>query len=531
MANHLEQTKLPQNLTRSWLWAGEAFRIALDLGIHRASVCEKNSPGGQLCIRTFWLAYITDCTISMTYGRPSATEEKVLDVTGPQIIPDDDECTKEWLQGLNILIALSKIAARVIKFNYCPPPPFKVSEPRHNAFLASVDSWLTDIMHPHNEPDTPPSTLPNTDIPQTLVSKRMEFQKLMFFYTNLILLHRPYVNDVVTSRTCTRPSYDICSYAAIIVTDAASGLNSDDLLYHSKSPMIAYALVMAMRVHIMNASHTSSADKFSSDQNYQRGLATLKKLPQYLNQSSLLFNAVTDLTEQYNGRLTLVNEQEDEDRANFMIPEYNNSDHDMPSPSSVDKRRGSPCLTSAAESSNTTKKFKIYNHLDSVPSRSKKPRNPSGTPKKPANPKRFLGQTVFSSKPKEASSSSPQPEPEPAQPLHQQTAVIAQQQHNNNSSNNNSSNNNSSSNNNNSNNNNINNNSNNNNTYSSSSNNIYSSNNNNTCSNSNNNNIYCNSNYGMDHRFHNKCFQCQISVGLTHRGLQWIQADYLMNLL
>lgn len=78
MANHLEQTKLPQNLTRSWLWAGEAFRIALDLGIHRASITEKDSPGGQLCIRTFWLAYITDCTISMTYGRPSATEEKVL---------------------------------------------------------------------------------------------------------------------------------------------------------------------------------------------------------------------------------------------------------------------------------------------------------------------------------------------------------------------------------------------------------------------------------------------------------------------
>ncbi|KAI9354409.1 fungal-specific transcription factor domain-containing protein [Pilaira anomala] len=78
MANHLEQTKLSQNLTRTWLWSGEAFRIALDLGIHRASISEKDSPEGQLCIRTFWLAYITDCTISMTYGRPSATEEKVL---------------------------------------------------------------------------------------------------------------------------------------------------------------------------------------------------------------------------------------------------------------------------------------------------------------------------------------------------------------------------------------------------------------------------------------------------------------------
>lgn len=78
MANHLEQTKVPANLTKSWLWAGEAFRISLDLGIHRSLISEKDDALGQLCIRTFWMAYITDCTISMTYGRPSATEEKVL---------------------------------------------------------------------------------------------------------------------------------------------------------------------------------------------------------------------------------------------------------------------------------------------------------------------------------------------------------------------------------------------------------------------------------------------------------------------
>ncbi|KAI9273933.1 fungal-specific transcription factor domain-containing protein [Helicostylum pulchrum] len=425
MANHLEQTKLPQNLTRSWLWAGEAFRIALDLGIHRASITEKDSPGGQLCIRTFWLAYITDCTISMTYGRPSATEEKVLDVTAPQTIPDDDGCTAEWLQGLNSLISLSKIAARVIKFNYCPPPPFKVSEPvkRHNAFLASVDSWLTDIMHPHNEPDTPPSTLPNTSIPQTLVSKRMNFQKQMFFYTNLILLHRPYVNDVVPSRTCTRPSYDICSYAAIIITDNACGLNDDDLIYHSKSPMVAYALVMAMRVHIMNASHTSSADKFSSEQNYQRGLATLKKLPQYLNQCSLLFNALTDLTEQYNGRLTLVREPEDEERTEVMIPDWTCSAQDIPSPPYADKRRGSTSAAAAVvgESSKTAKKFKLY-VPDSVPSRPKKPRNTAGSGKKTSKASNRHGQIVFHSKPKQEAPVS-QPQPEPAQPLPYNTDV------------------------------------------------------------------------------------------------------------
>ncbi|KAI8064296.1 fungal-specific transcription factor domain-containing protein [Gilbertella persicaria] len=78
MTNHLEQEKRHQDLTRTWLWAGDAFRMALDLGIHRAFISDEADPSGQLCIRTFWLAYIADCTISMTYGRPSATEEKVL---------------------------------------------------------------------------------------------------------------------------------------------------------------------------------------------------------------------------------------------------------------------------------------------------------------------------------------------------------------------------------------------------------------------------------------------------------------------
>lgn len=78
MTNHLEQEKKHQDLTKAWLWAGEAFRMALDLGIHRAVISTEANPTGQLCIRTFWLAYIADCTISMTYGRPSATEEKVL---------------------------------------------------------------------------------------------------------------------------------------------------------------------------------------------------------------------------------------------------------------------------------------------------------------------------------------------------------------------------------------------------------------------------------------------------------------------
>lgn len=78
LANYLELQKKPAGLTQSWLWAGEAFRMSLDLGIHRSCMLDGDRYYDQLCIRAFWLAFITDSVISMKYGRPSSSEEKLL---------------------------------------------------------------------------------------------------------------------------------------------------------------------------------------------------------------------------------------------------------------------------------------------------------------------------------------------------------------------------------------------------------------------------------------------------------------------
>lgn len=225
-------------------------------------------------------------------------------------------------------------------------------------------------MYPNSELDTPPSTPPNITIPETQVARRMNFQKQMFFYTNLILLHRPYVNDVVNTRSCTRPSYEICSYAAIIITDIASQLDTNDLVYHSKSPMIAYALVMAMRVHIMNATGNSNHDKLEPDQNYERSAATLKKLPQYRNKHSLLYNALADLENQYENRFILAKEQEDEERSKIVQPDFMISAPDTPSFVSLRKRTESPVPT---DSGALTKRFKPYLHPTTTVSQKSKP--------------------------------------------------------------------------------------------------------------------------------------------------------------
>lgn len=135
MAVHLEQSKQHIEFSRIWIWSGEAFRMILDLGLHRYNSFSKvptpvppptvasrtdssfssssssssssspltssssssssspslydptenaepttsalnNSVYEQFGIRTFWAAFVIDRTISLIYGRPFTLEEK-----------------------------------------------------------------------------------------------------------------------------------------------------------------------------------------------------------------------------------------------------------------------------------------------------------------------------------------------------------------------------------------------------------------------------------------------------------------------
>lgn len=265
--------------------------------------------------------------------------------------------------------------------------------------MASVDSWLTDIMHPHSEPDSPISSVANVILPETTVTKRMNFQKKMFLYTNLILLHRPYVNDPVVARNPSRPSYDICTFAAIIITDAAYRLEPKELIYHSKSPMIAYALVMALRIHIMNTTTSPTGDKLSSDKNYYRSISTLEKLPQCRNISSLLHDALVDLKDQYDNRFVLAQERVDEMRViqnqidqNTFIPPQ-----DPFGASSSGKRKEISC-TISSEATDDLPIRQYVPHDETVRPRKKTKTTRSQQPNTVDNKKepKFKGQHVFS---------------------------------------------------------------------------------------------------------------------------------------
>jgi hypothetical protein len=88
-------------------------------------------------------------------------------------------------------------------------------------------------------------------------------------------------------------------------------MDPQELIYHSKSPMTVYSLVMALRVHLMNAA-SANPDKSSADKSCTHGFETLRKLPQCQNNSSMLYDALIDLEEMFNNRQATSIDREDD---------------------------------------------------------------------------------------------------------------------------------------------------------------------------------------------------------------------------
>lgn len=76
MAHYLESTKQRRNTAHAWLLAGEACRMAQDLGLHRQGSGHIDPEERAFGIRTFWIAFTTDRIMSLVYGKPFVFHEE-----------------------------------------------------------------------------------------------------------------------------------------------------------------------------------------------------------------------------------------------------------------------------------------------------------------------------------------------------------------------------------------------------------------------------------------------------------------------
>ncbi|KAI7877405.1 hypothetical protein K492DRAFT_209726 [Lichtheimia hyalospora FSU 10163] len=314
IANQLEHSKLEKHLTRAWLLVGEAVRLAIDMGLHRIfrfrHHTKENDFEAQWCIRTFWSLLVTERTMSMTYGRPSILDEKDMqvsimrhriDIPLPEYIAsEDDEYTADYIKSLRYMTVMSNIAGKIIRYNYSVqtqlPGAFKT-----NATMSTVDTWLSSECQPLEE------YLANIRGSQTRKSWLNGLEALYFMH-NLIQAHRPFVNqDSGTKAPFARPSFEICFLAAIIISYVVYTIPHSELIQLSMSPPTLHVVVMALRIHLANASSHESDRRTTifSEISFDKTMARLDSLPIIANnihQASTLSRTLEYLKVRYQQR-------------------------------------------------------------------------------------------------------------------------------------------------------------------------------------------------------------------------------------
>ncbi|ORX40691.1 fungal-specific transcription factor domain-domain-containing protein [Kockovaella imperatae] len=189
----------------SWLLAGQAIRVAQDLGLHRStarmgiSLAEK-----QIRARCWWSIYGLERLVSVSLGRPLGIEDLDIDVALPLPVDDTamrrfskdtdipEEPEKSTISGFIALTKLCKIAGRVAQLLYRPSNGRSVSDPSWSASQQSTINKLDRLLKDWLENDVPskykdPSSTTSHSV--QLVSATLSNA----YFTVLLTLHRNFL--------------------------------------------------------------------------------------------------------------------------------------------------------------------------------------------------------------------------------------------------------------------------------------------------------------------------------------------------
>ncbi|ODN81564.1 hypothetical protein L202_01979 [Cryptococcus amylolentus CBS 6039] len=216
----------------SWLLAGQAIRVAQDLGLHR-STARLPMPfhEKQLRSRCWWAIYGLERMMSISLGRPLGVDDQDVDVAYPVEIddatletfgsqvtgtPQDLEREKEGatMSGFVALTKLCKIAGRVVHLLYRPLNGRSVSDPswamsQQNA-INKLDKLLRDWLEHDPSKYKDPSATRKVSMLSAILSNS--------YFAILITLHR---NFLPSSPEYPRPKPPPSSQSLSHCVDAA----------------------------------------------------------------------------------------------------------------------------------------------------------------------------------------------------------------------------------------------------------------------------------------------------------------------
>ncbi|WVQ73053.1 hypothetical protein IAR50_002616 [Cryptococcus sp. DSM 104548] len=217
----------------SWLLAGQAIRVAQDLGLHRSTArLPLSFREKQLRSRCWWAVYGLERMMSISLGRPLGVDDQDVDVAFPVEIDDatlekigsqvtgtplDVEREKEGatMSGFVALTKLCKIAGRVVHLLYRPLNGRSVSDPSWAVSQQNAINKLDKLLRDWLEHDVPskykdPSATREVSMLSAILSNS--------YFAILITLHR---NFLPSSPEFPRPKPPPSSQSLSHCVDAA----------------------------------------------------------------------------------------------------------------------------------------------------------------------------------------------------------------------------------------------------------------------------------------------------------------------
>ncbi|KAK9486439.1 fungal-specific transcription factor domain-containing protein [Lipomyces starkeyi] len=262
--------------TTSWLYAGMAYNMIIDLGIHvdattlKRRLCEEEM---EIRRRLYWAAYVTDKNQSLYQGRPACLREtgtnlpmNILDnyeelelftpisYTETQSHPSSPGyMTTSFIEACKLSIILDRIL---------------VSLHSENSGSRSADELFHDSRSVHAELENWRKDLPqNVDIFHleliNIIPLPNMLALLAMFKVMMILLHRPFVSDghlQSTSPSVASEAFSICSVAASEI-DHILRTYERYFCLRSSPYIISYATYVSATIHVRIAAQRTTGSE------------------------------------------------------------------------------------------------------------------------------------------------------------------------------------------------------------------------------------------------------------------------------
>ncbi|KAJ8119080.1 hypothetical protein OPT61_g70 [Boeremia exigua] len=259
----------------AWTYAGIAFRMIVDLGLHvdtldLASTSDISDQDYEIRRRVFWAAFVVDKIQSLYQGRPVSIKES--DTLVPIKFLDTYEELEHW----------APFAYTAQTNSYPGSPSFSVSTFRQLCLLSVILGEILSSIYTERSSKTSPGDLSSKlqSIHQKLVSWLQSLPDHLTFTPNktsfippphvmslhalynvlTILLHRPFVTDghlYNTSRAISVSSLKTCASAADNIVELMRAY--DKAFSVRKAPyLISYATYVAATIHARIAAKTGA---------------------------------------------------------------------------------------------------------------------------------------------------------------------------------------------------------------------------------------------------------------------------------